>query len=123
MMIKAFGEVMMRLDVPGHLKLEQTRTLHVSYTGTGVNVLSALSRFGHQTSLITKLPDNSLVDAALPYIRSLELGTQDVCGGRKYLAKYLLENRFRVLPPKVTYSNRPESSICTASIHDHHFDG
>ncbi|HLR08755.1 MAG TPA: sugar kinase [Bacillota bacterium] len=122
MMIKAFGEVMMRLDVPGHLKLEQTRTLHVSYTGTGVNVLSALSRFGHQTSLITKLPDNSLGDAALAYIRSLGIGTQDVCRGGKYLGKYFLENGFSVRPAKVTYSNRQESSFCTASLHDYHLD-
>src|SRR5699024_12419398 len=90
--------------------------------GTGVNVLSALSRFGHQTSLITKLPDNSLGDAALAYIRSLGIGTQDVCRGGKYLGKYFLENGFSARPAKVTYSNRQESSVCTASLHDYHLD-
>src|SRR5699024_12016951 len=93
MMVKAFGEVMMRLEVPEHLKLEQAHTLHVSYTGTGVNVLSALSRYGHQTSLITRLPQNSLGDAAISYIKSLGILTQDISRGGEYIGKYFLEDR------------------------------
>jgi len=119
MKIKAFGEVMMRLEVPDHLKLEQSRTLHVSYTGTGVNVLSALSKYGNKTSLITKLPHNNLGDAAISYIRSLGVSTADVVRGGDYLGKYFLENGFSVRPTKVTYSNRRESSFCTASLEDY----
>ena len=119
MKVKAFGEVMMRLEVPNHLKLEQSSILHVSYTGTGVNVLSALSKYGNKTSLITKLPHNSLGDAAIAYIRSLGVSTTDVVRGGDYLGKYFLENGFSVRPTKVTYSNRRESSFCTASLEDY----
>jgi len=118
-MVKAFGEVMMRLEVPEHLKLEQAHTLHVSYTGTGVNVLSALSRYGHQTSLITRLPQNSLGDAAMSSIKSLGISTQDISRGGDYLGKYFFERGYSVRPTKVTYTNRQESSFCTSSLTDY----
>lgn len=116
--IKAFGEVMMRLEVPNYLKLEQSQSLNVSYSGTGVNVLSALSKYGHHTSLITRLPANSLGDAAIASIRSSGVSTEDIVRGGEYLGMYFLENGFSIRPSKVTYSNRKESSFCTASLTD-----
>ena len=46
--IAAFGEVMMRLQVPGYELLSQANTLHYSFSGTGVNVAAALSHLGHE---------------------------------------------------------------------------
>lgn len=120
--LKAFGEVMMRLEVPNHLKLEQTQNLHVSYTGTGVNVLSALSKYGHRTSLMTKLPNNSIGQAAISYIQSLGVGTEDIILGGDYIGMYFLENGFSVRPLRVTYSNRKESSFCTSKITEYNLD-
>ena len=62
--IAAFGEVMMRLQAPGYDLLSQANTLSYSFSGTGVNVISALARFGHDGYLVTRLPDNPLGDAA-----------------------------------------------------------
>ncbi|UUZ96706.1 hypothetical protein LJK87_22010 [Paenibacillus sp. P25] len=42
--IAAFGEVMMRLQVPGYELLSQASTLRYTFSGTGVNVASALTR-------------------------------------------------------------------------------
>ncbi|MEI3606203.1 sugar kinase [Pseudogracilibacillus sp. SE30717A] len=116
--IKAYGEVMMRLEVPNYLKLEQSHSLNVTYTGTSVNVLSALSKYGHHTSLITKLPENSLGDAAIASIRSRGVSTSDIVRGGEYLGMYFLENGYSVRPTKVTYSNREASSFCSASLSD-----
>ncbi|AUJ23670.1 sugar kinase [Virgibacillus dokdonensis] len=121
-MIKAFGEVMMRLEVPNHLKLEQATELGVLYSGTGINVLSALSRFGHSTSIITKLPDNALGDAAISYIRSLGIETSDIITGGNYLGMYFLEKGYHVRKTNVTYSNRKESSFCTSKITDYNVE-
>lgn len=117
--IKAFGEVMMRLEVPNYLKLEQARSLTMSYSGTGFNVLSALSRFGHETSLITKLPSNSIGDAAIASIRSYGICTDDIIRGGDFLGMYFLEKGFHVRPTRVTYSNRRESSFCTSTIEEY----
>lgn len=118
----AFGEVMMRLATPNCLKLQQTSTLHVTYTGTGVNVLSALSQYGYNTSLVTKLPNNSIGQAAVAHIHSLGIGAEHIVHGGEYIGKYFLETGFDVRPTKVTYSNRTESSFCTSEINDFDLD-
>lgn len=109
--IKAFGEVVMRLHVPGYRKLEQTHTLDVSYSGTGVNVLSALHRFGHKTGMWTILPQNSLGDAAVAYLQSLGISTDEVIRNGEHLGMYFLEEGFGLRSTKVTYSSREISSF------------
>lgn len=67
----AFGEVMMRLQVPGYELLSQANTLSYSFSGTGVNVAAGLANFGYTGYLISALPDNALGDAALSYLKKL----------------------------------------------------
>ena len=69
--IAAFGEVMMRLQVPGYELLSQANTLNYSFSGTGVNVASALARFGHKVYLVTSLPENPIGDAAVSHIQQI----------------------------------------------------
>lgn len=117
--IKAFGEVMMRLEAPQHRTLSQTNRLDVSYSGTGVNVLSALARYGYETSLITKLPTHSIGDAAVAYLRGLGISTADITRGGDHVGMYFLENGFSVRPSKVTYGDRTLSSFCTSTEADY----
>src|SRR5699024_3501004 len=120
--IKAFGEVMMRLEVPDYKKIEQTNELQMMFAGTGVNFLAALTNYGHDTSLITKLPQTNIGQAALKHIRSLGIGTEDVVIGDQYLGIYFLESGFANRPSKVTYSDRQTSSFNQASIDDYHIE-
>ena len=62
--IAAFGEVVMRLEVPQYNMLSQTNTLAYSFSGTGVNVLGALAKLGHEVYLVSSLPNNPLGNAA-----------------------------------------------------------
>lgn len=120
--VAAFGEVMMRLQVPGHELLAQAGSLRYTFSGTGVNVVSALSRFGHRAYLVTTLPDNPLGDAAEAYLR--KLGIQDAYIRRdgKYIGMYFLENGFGARPSRVTYTNRLESSFNTAPTDAYDFE-
>lgn len=86
--ILAFGEVMMRLEVLGNKRLFQTKTLEYSFSGTGVNILSGLGHFGHEVKLLSKLPANSLGEAAKAYINSLGIDTSNVIYGDNYLGMY-----------------------------------
>lgn len=113
--VAAFGEVMMRLETPGLRLLSQTDTLQVSYSGSGVNVLSALSRFGHRALPVTTLPDNPIGDAAEANLRKLGLLPDFVRRDGLYLGMYFLETGFGARPSRVTYSNRPQSSFNTAA--------
>src|SRR5262245_58239449 len=112
--IAAFGEVMMRLQVPGYDLLSQSSTLHYSFSGTGVNFVSALARFGHTGYLVTTLPAKPLGDAAAAQLRRLDVSTTFVRRSGTYLGLYFLENGFGARPSRVTYTNRLESSFNTA---------
>ncbi|TLS54100.1 sugar kinase [Paenibacillus antri] len=112
--IACFGEVMMRLQVPGHDLLTQADTLRYSFSGTNVNVASALSRFGHTAHIVTTLPASPLGDAALAHIRKLGVATSLVRRGGRWLGMYFLETGFGPRPSRVTYANRAESSFNTA---------
>ncbi|GGH76356.1 2-dehydro-3-deoxygluconokinase [Pullulanibacillus pueri] len=114
--IAAFGEVMMRLQVPGYESLSQASTLNYTFSGTGVNVTSALARLGHHGYLITRLPENALGDAAFSYIQKLGISPEFIkCGGEQ-LGLYFLENGYGPRQSRVTYTNRQLSSFNTAPI-------
>ncbi|MFD1173046.1 sugar kinase [Oceanobacillus picturae] len=120
--IVAFGEVMMRLQVPGYELLTQANTLQYSFSGTGVNVASAMTKLGHDGYLVTKLPDNPLGDAAIAFLQRLGIGRNFISRGGKYAGMYFLENGFGQRASRVTYSNRLESSFNTASLSDYDLD-
>ncbi|MDO6851707.1 sugar kinase [Priestia megaterium] len=117
----AFGEVMMRLQVPGYELLSQANTLSYSFSGTGVNVASALARYGHTGYLISTLPSNAVGDAAVSYLRKLGITHSFINRGGDYVGMYFLENGFGARSSRVTYSNRLESSFNTASEGTYNF--
>ncbi|MGF7088875.1 2-dehydro-3-deoxygluconokinase [Kroppenstedtia sanguinis] len=120
--VLAFGEVMMRLEVPAYATLEQSRTLHYLFSGSGVNVLSGLSKYGYSTRLISKLPANRLGDAALAHLRMLGLSTSSILRGGEYMGMYFLESGFGVRSSKVTYTNRKESAFCQSQLEEYEMD-
>jgi len=121
--IAAFGEVMMRLQVPGYELLSQASLLNYSFSGTGVNVASALARFGHEGCLVTRLPANSIGDAAAASLRKLGISQTFIERSGAYMGMYFLENGFGGRPSRVTYSNRLESSFNTAPEGTYDFAG
>jgi len=121
--IAAFGEVMMRLQVPGYDLLSQASTLSYSFSGTGVNVISALARYGHDGYLVTRLPEGPLGDAAAANLRKLGVSQEFVGRGGNYIGMYFLENGFGARPSRVTYTNRLESSFNTAPEDAYDFAG
>lgn len=114
--IAAFGEVMMRLEVPRYATLAQSNSLDYSFSGTGVNVGSALTRFGHAAQMVTVLPSNPLGDAAIAYLRRLGMNTDYIARGGKYVGSYFLEHGFGARPSRVTYTDRWGSSFNTAQF-------
>ncbi|MEK5469675.1 sugar kinase [Paenibacillus sp. FSL R7-0210] len=112
--IAAFGEVMMRLQVPGVETLAQSSRLEYSFSGSGVNVTAALARYGHNGALITTLPETPVGEAAIAYLRKLGVDTSLIRRGGKHLGMYFLENGFGARPGRVTYTDRLGSSFNTA---------
>lgn len=120
--IVSFGEVMMRLQVPGYELLAQANALQYTFSGTGVNIASAMKTLGHDGSLVTKLPDNPVGEAALSFVQGLGISDTYISRGGDYLGMYFLENGFGQRPSRVTYTNRMESSFNTAFPADYDLD-
>jgi 2-dehydro-3-deoxygluconokinase len=53
-----FGEAMIRLTAPNHMRLEQARTLDVSVGGAEWNVAANVARLGLKTAWVSRLVDN-----------------------------------------------------------------
>ncbi|GLX69755.1 sugar kinase [Paenibacillus glycanilyticus] len=119
--IVAFGEIMMRLQVPGVELLTQSNTLQYSFSGTGVNVAAALSHLGHHSYIVSTLPDNPLGDAAIAHLRKLGLATELIRRDGQYIGMYFLESGFGARPSRVTYTNRQQSSFNTAALNGYDF--
>ncbi|MGN8644757.1 sugar kinase [Gracilibacillus sp. HCP3S3_G5_1] len=119
--IAAFGEVMMRLQVPGYELLTQANSLQYSFSGTGVNIAGSIKSLGYKSALITTIPDNPLGDAAISHIQKLGISTDYIIRSGKYLGMYFLENGLGARPSRVTYSNRLESSFNTANMSNYPF--
>ena len=58
--VVTFGETMIRLSPPDHLRLEQTASLNLSAGGAELNVAAGLARLGLKSAYISRLPTNPL---------------------------------------------------------------
>lgn len=120
MKIGAFGEVMLRLTPPEYLLLEQTNTLRMEFTGTGVNLLSNLSHLGQPVSLMTKLPDNRLGQAACANLKRLGIAPDYIGYSGDHLGSFFAEVGYGPRATQVTYQNRRNSafSLSPAAAYD-----
>ena len=58
--VVTFGEVMLRLSPPNHLRFEQTTSYDANAGGAEMNVAVACARLGLKSAYVTKLGDNSI---------------------------------------------------------------
>lgn len=113
MKVLAVGEVMMRLTPPFYKMIEQTDTLDLSFSGTGLNILSGLARNGIETGILTNVPNNSVGHAASAFIRRLGVSDRWVNKVGQHIGTYFLELGYGNRPSQVTYLNREASSFCS----------
>ena len=58
--IVTFGETMIRLSPPDHLRLEQAASLNLSAGGAELNVAAGVARLGLTSAYISRLPNNPM---------------------------------------------------------------
>lgn len=110
--IVTFGEIMMRLNPPGFLRLTQARTFEVSYAGGEANVAASLAKYGMPAEFVTRLPKNDLGEACTNFLHGHNIGTRHVILGGDRLGIYFLEAGAAQRGSKVIY-DRAGSSIAT----------
>jgi 2-dehydro-3-deoxygluconokinase len=89
--VVGFGEVLLRLATPLHLKLQQATQLDMVFGGAEANVMVGLHHLGHATRMVSVLPNGALGDAALAYLRANGVDTHAVARQDGRLGLYFLE--------------------------------
>lgn len=115
--VVTFGEIMMRLNPPGYLRLLQTPIFEISFAGGEANVAVSLANFGLDVSFVTKLPENDLGRCVINELRRYGVDVQDIAFGGDRLGIYFVEKGASQRSSKVLY-DRAYSSIAEADASD-----
>jgi 2-dehydro-3-deoxygluconokinase len=110
--VVTFGEIMLRLSPPGHLRFSQADRFDVVYGGGESNVAVSLANFGIPTQFVTRLPDNDIGQCAMMEMRKRGVGTDHVIYGGERLGIYFLETGAVSRGSQVIY-DRAHSAIST----------
>jgi len=108
--VVAFGELMLSLSPKGHERLVQAGELTARYTGAESNVAVALAGFGLQAYVVSKVPEHSIGQACLNYLRRYGVDTGYVIRGGQRLGVLYLEAGVSLRPSQVIY-DRLHASI------------
>jgi 2-dehydro-3-deoxygluconokinase len=109
-----FGEVMLRLATPGHLRFKQTDTLSFTFGGGEGNVAVSLANYGIPVSFVSRLPENDIADACIAELRGLGVDTDQILRGGERMGIYFLEAGAVSRASKVIY-DRAHSALAEVS--------
>lgn len=110
--IVTFGESLLRLSPPDHLRLQQTHVFELVYGGAEANVAISLANFGIPVQYVTCLPDNELGIACEQSLRRYGVGTDFIEMRGDRLGLYFMEIGSGSRPSQVIY-DRAHSSFAT----------
>ena len=108
--VVTFGEIMLRLSPPGHLRCVQADTFSAVYGGGEANVAVSLSNYGLDSYFVTKLPAHEIGQAAVNHLRRYGVKTEYIKRGGERVGIYFLEIGASQRPSKVVY-DRSHSAI------------
>ena len=108
--IVTFGEVMLRLATPEHLRFGQANVYESTFGGGEANVAVSLANYGMDAAFVTRLPENDIADACLRELRGLGVGVSHCVRGGDRMGIYFLETGAVSRASKVIY-DRAHSAI------------
>jgi 2-dehydro-3-deoxygluconokinase len=89
--VVTFGEIMLRLSLPGNLRFSQVRNFDVIYGGGKSNMAVSLAQYGINTEYVTRLPAKDIGDACLNFVRRFGVGTKRIVRGGERRGIYFPE--------------------------------
>jgi len=111
--VVAFGEIMIRVDMPGHRRLRQAMPglVEVSFAGAEANVAMSLANFGGSARLVTALPDHSITEACISVLNGLNVDTRYILRTKEgRFGLYYVETGANQRPSTVVY-DRERASV------------
>jgi len=98
-----FGEIMLRLAPPDHLRFHQSDAMEATFGGGEANVAVSLANYGIPVAYITRLPKNDIADAAVKTLRKYNVDTSEIVYGGDRIGIYFLETGAVSRGSKVIY--------------------
>lgn len=111
--IVTFGEIMMRLNPEGYLRIPQAERLMVSYAGGEANVSVSLAGYGEDAAFVSKVPAHAVGQSAVNALRRYGVDTKELLRGGDRLGIYFVEKGASQRPSKVIY-DRAFSALAQA---------
>ncbi|MDR0686579.1 MAG: sugar kinase [Dysgonamonadaceae bacterium] len=110
--VVTFGEIMLRLSTPGHLRLGQSRGLDVCFGGGEANVAVSVANYGLSAEFVTCLPANAIGEWCISELRKHNVCTSHIFRGGERLGIYFLETGAVARASKVIYDRSGSSFAC-----------
>ncbi len=110
--VVTFGEIMLRLNPPGHQRISQADSFEAFYGGGEANVAASLAGFGLTVKYVTRLPKNELGETCTARLMGFGVDTRHISWGGDRIGIYFLETGAAQRPSKVIY-DRSQSSFAT----------
>jgi 2-dehydro-3-deoxygluconokinase len=105
--IVTFGETMIRLSPPDHLRLEQTAALNLSAGGAELTVAAGVARLGHTSSYVSRLPSNPLGRLVANRAREFGIDVSHVLwADDERMGLYFVEYGIEPRPTRVYYDRK-----------------
>jgi 2-dehydro-3-deoxygluconokinase len=112
--VVTFGELMLRLTPPGHLRFGQTPHFEITFGGAEANVAVMIAQLGGSAEFVTRLPANEIAQRAIDELRGLGVGTTRIVRGGERIGVYYLEQGASQRAGKVIY-DRAHSALAEAA--------
>ena len=108
-----FGEIMMRLNPEGYLRLVQAQRLETTFAGGEANVAVSLANYGLDAAFVTKVPAHEVGQCAVNALRQYGVDTSEMVRGGNRLGIFFCEKGASQRASKVIY-DRADSAIALA---------
>ncbi|MCL1821845.1 MAG: sugar kinase [Prolixibacteraceae bacterium] len=108
--VVTFGEIMLRLATPAHLRFGQSENFIATFGGGEANVAVSLANYNIPVEFVTRLPQNDLGRACAMELRKFGVNTEHIVYGGKRIGIYFLETGAVNRSSKVVY-DREGSSV------------
>lgn len=112
--VVTFGEVMLRFNPEGFLRIVQAEKFEVNLAGGEANVAVSVANYGVDAAFVTKVPTHEIGDFVIREMRRNGVDTNSILRGGSRLGTFYLEKGASQRPSKVIY-DRANSAIAEAA--------
>jgi 2-dehydro-3-deoxygluconokinase len=112
--VVCFGELLLRLNAPRRELLLQSPALDVYVGGAEANVAVSLAHFGHQTAVVSVVPDSPLGSACIAELRKFGVRTEHIYRVAGRLGLYFMTSGAGHRPSEIVYDRADSAFVRNA---------